>query len=216
MATASIFARGEFFVHVAARDAQRGLARTHSLLHTCCCESARSSQGPLHIGAATAGRLQDSTLHDLDAGDGAVARVGLLALDLADDLHGRLVEHLAENNVLAVEPGRRDGRDEEPAGALRLRGLLPRSALAALRTRSWANGTHWEPLVFGPALAMESWPGLVCLNLKFSSANFSPESGGRLHQHLRVQLSRVDPAASQQLGIDANRRSTCRHGRHRT
>jgi hypothetical protein len=83
-----------------------------------------------------------------------------------------------------------------------VRGLLPRSALAAPRTRSWANGTHWEPLVFGPALAMESWPGLVCLNLKFSSANFSPESGGRLRQHLRVQLSRVDPAASQQLGID--------------
>merc|ERR1740117_563010 len=31
-----------------------------------------------------------------------------------------------------------------------------------------------EPLVFGPALAMERSPGPVCLSLKFSSANFSP------------------------------------------
>ena len=31
-----------------------------------------------------------------------------------------------------------------------------------------------EPLVFGPALAMERIPGPVCLSLKFSSANFSP------------------------------------------
>merc|ERR1712225_125617 len=31
-----------------------------------------------------------------------------------------------------------------------------------------------EPLVFGPALAMERSPGLVCFLEKFSSANFSP------------------------------------------
>src|SRR5215469_16844491 len=31
-----------------------------------------------------------------------------------------------------------------------------------------------EPLVLGPALAMDSRPGLVCLCVKFSSANFSP------------------------------------------
>lgn len=98
-----------------------GCSRTRSLMHTCSCGSAgKEPRASAH--AATAGRLQDSTLHDLDAGDGAVARVGLLALDLADDLQGRLVEHLAENNVLAVEPGRRDGRDKEPAGALRCEG----------------------------------------------------------------------------------------------
>ncbi|KAH3674279.1 hypothetical protein WICPIJ_009622, partial [Wickerhamomyces pijperi] len=33
---------------------------------------------------------------------------------------------------------------------------------------------NWEPLVFGPALAMDNKPGLVCLLEKFSSANFSP------------------------------------------
>ena len=33
---------------------------------------------------------------------------------------------------------------------------------------------NWEPLVPGPALAMERIPGPVCLRLKFSSSNFSP------------------------------------------
>lgn len=33
---------------------------------------------------------------------------------------------------------------------------------------------NWEPLVSGPALAMERRPFLECLSLKFSSANFSP------------------------------------------
>ena len=28
---------------------------------------------------------------------------------------------------------------------------------------------NWEPLVLGPALAMERSPGFVCLSLKFSS-----------------------------------------------
>jgi hypothetical protein len=31
-----------------------------------------------------------------------------------------------------------------------------------------------EPLVPGPALAIERMPGPVCLRVKFSSANFSP------------------------------------------
>jgi len=33
---------------------------------------------------------------------------------------------------------------------------------------------NWEPLVLGPALAMESRNGLLWVSLKFSSANFSP------------------------------------------
>merc|ERR1719336_849003 len=31
-----------------------------------------------------------------------------------------------------------------------------------------------EPLVLGPALAMERMPGPVCFRVKFSSANFAP------------------------------------------
>lgn len=33
---------------------------------------------------------------------------------------------------------------------------------------------NWEPLVSGPALAMERRPGPVCFSLKFSSANLVP------------------------------------------
>ena len=37
-----------------------------------------------------------------------------------------------------------------------------------------AHRKNCEPLVPGPALAIESTPGPVCLSLKFSSSNFSP------------------------------------------
>merc|ERR1711906_70998 len=33
---------------------------------------------------------------------------------------------------------------------------------------------NWEPLVLGPAFAMERVPAPSCLRVKFSSANFSP------------------------------------------
>eukprot|EP00429_Kryptoperidinium_foliaceum_P076945 CAMPEP_0176224642 /NCGR_PEP_ID=MMETSP0121_2-20121125/21357_1 /TAXON_ID=160619 /ORGANISM="Kryptoperidinium foliaceum, Strain CCMP 1326" /LENGTH=59 /DNA_ID=CAMNT_0017563897 /DNA_START=31 /DNA_END=210 /DNA_ORIENTATION=- len=33
---------------------------------------------------------------------------------------------------------------------------------------------NWEPLVFGPAFAMDKMPGPVCLSVKFSSANLAP------------------------------------------
>merc|ERR1711879_396363 len=33
---------------------------------------------------------------------------------------------------------------------------------------------NWEPLVFGPAFAMERMPGPVCFRVKFSSANLAP------------------------------------------
>ena len=33
---------------------------------------------------------------------------------------------------------------------------------------------NWEPLVFGPALAMDRVPGPVCFSLKFSSSNLCP------------------------------------------
>jgi hypothetical protein len=33
---------------------------------------------------------------------------------------------------------------------------------------------NWDPLVLGPALAIDNKLGLVCFNLKFSSGNFSP------------------------------------------
>merc|ERR1739844_689295 len=33
---------------------------------------------------------------------------------------------------------------------------------------------NWDPLVLGPALAIERIPASVCLRVKFSSANLSP------------------------------------------
>lgn len=33
---------------------------------------------------------------------------------------------------------------------------------------------NWDPLVLGPALAMDRIPGPVCVRLKFSSANLLP------------------------------------------
>ena len=33
---------------------------------------------------------------------------------------------------------------------------------------------NWEPLVFGPAFAMDRRSGLSCLSLKFSSLNLAP------------------------------------------
>lgn len=36
------------------------------------------------------------------------------------------------------------------------------------------SSTHWLPLVWGPALAMESSPGRSCFSVKPSSSNFSP------------------------------------------
>lgn len=33
---------------------------------------------------------------------------------------------------------------------------------------------NWDPLVFGPALAIDRMPGPVCFRVKFSSANLVP------------------------------------------
>ena len=66
-----------------------------------------------------------------------------------DDVHA--LNDLAEHNVLAVEPRGNHSGDEELYGE-RLSG-------AKLGT---GDKVHtWEPLVLGPAFAMERRPGLV-------------------------------------------------------
>ena len=75
---------------------------------------------------------------------------------------------LAKDDVLAVQPRRHRGRDEE----------LQRRHLSAAQ-RSTAQdageppgrpaGQTWEPLVSLPELAMDSMPGSECLSAKFSS-----------------------------------------------
>lgn len=70
----------------------------------------------------------------------------------------------AEDNVLAVEPA-------ETKVRIQVNDVRGHDANHAVLTVQRKN---WEPLVLGPALAMERTPGPVCLSVKFSSANFSP------------------------------------------
>ena len=62
------------------------------------------------------------------------------------------VEDLAEDDVLAVEPGRLDGGDEELKEIRVARLILALSDVVHLATLTWL------PLVSLPALAMESQP----------------------------------------------------------
>lgn len=97
-------------------------------------------------------------------GDGLLsgAVLGADLLDGLDDL--KTLDNLAEDDVLAVQPGGLDGADEE-LGAV---GSCALNQFSNLKTRGSVLS------VPGPALAMERIPGPVCLRLKFSSSNFSP------------------------------------------
>lgn len=78
------------------------------------------------------------------------------------------IGNLAEDDMLAIEPRCNDGGDKE---------LRPVAIENWCVNRHSVNGeTKGVQLtyVLGPALAMESRPGLVCLTVKFSSLNFSP------------------------------------------
>ena len=55
---------------------------------------------------------------------------------------------------------------------------------------------NWDPLVFFPALAMERIPGLVCFNLKFSSAWGNP-----FRRQLRL-MTLVKPHTFELLAVD--------------
>lgn len=75
---------------------------------------------------------------------------------LLHDFH--TFHHLPKYNVFTVQPRGDNGGDEELA-LCELVGLVMDSS----------DKQTCEPLVFGPALAMDKSPGLLCLNLKFSS-----------------------------------------------
>ena len=82
------------------------------------------------------------------------------------NVHALLISDLTEDDVLAIQPGGNDGGDEElRAIAVRRKNIQRHKRLLGIMAM-----TH----VFGPALAMDSMPGLVWARLKFSSANFSP------------------------------------------
>src|SRR3954451_2944844 len=66
---------------------------------------------------------------DADVVGGLVARVGRLALDRVDDLHA--LDDLAEDRVLAVEPRRLAGRDQEELRAVGVRARVGHRQRAA-------------------------------------------------------------------------------------
>ena len=66
--------------------------------------------------------------------------------------------------MLAIKPAGDNGGDEE-LGAV--------TATQICKLSDGGKGKLFA-YVLGPALAIERSPGLVCLRMKFSSANFSP------------------------------------------
>ena len=68
----------------------------------------------------------------------------------------------------------------EPQASTALMTLYPSRTCPKTVCLPFRNGVatvhrkNCEPLVLGPALAMESTPGPVCLSVKFSSANLAP------------------------------------------
>lgn len=118
------------------------------------------------VALVTLARLDDGRL--LAVLDGTAGGTG--SLDGLDDLEGLIVGNLAEDDVAAVQPGGHDGGDEE-LGAVAGLDLL--ADIRRIGTQNWAPPGQ-VTYVLGPALAMDSRPGRVCLIWKFSSANFSP------------------------------------------
>lgn len=122
-----------------------------------------SRQSSTHLSITTA-------VDDGGLGSGADgAGRGAEGLELLDNLHGALVSNLAEDDVLAIEPRGHNSGDEELG------------AVAMTEQKKWnvsgdsrETTIRVETYVLGPALAMDSRPGRVCLYLKFSSGNFSP------------------------------------------
>lgn len=112
---------------------------------------------------------------DLLAG---LAVLGAAALHGLHHVHPLL--HAAEHHVLAIQPG--GGTpcvcvSPPPQGttAPRVGGSCPLSPPFPTHHSVLAvQMKNWEPLVLGPALAMDRIPGPVCFRMKFSSANFSP------------------------------------------
>lgn len=123
------------------------------LLHT---DKRRSRSFPLQLARVDDGR-------SLVVLDGTALGAG--SLDGLDNLQRVIIGDLAEDDVSGVQPRSDDSGDEELGTVARV-GRLAGNGWHSVATKS----TH----VLGPALAMDSKPGLSCWRVKFSSANFSP------------------------------------------
>lgn len=88
-------------------------------------------------------------------------------LNCLDDIE--TIGNLAKDDMLAIEPRCNDGGDKELGSVAIEKWCVNRYSVEG-GERKGVQSTY----VLGPALAMESRPGLVCLSAKFSSENFSP------------------------------------------
>lgn len=97
-----------------------------------------------------------------------LAGIAAGGLESLDNVHRLLVSNIAEDDVLLVEPASDNCGDEE-LGTVAIRAI----------SRSYTYQIKMSSYVLGPALAMESRPGVLCLRSSFlfnahSSLNFSP------------------------------------------
>ena len=84
----------------------------------------------------------------------------------SDDIHS--FQNFSKHNVFPIKPSSDDLHPHQLNS-------YDRSIInGAFGGKGTVVTKNCDPLVLGPAFAMERRPGLECFNLKFSSANFSP------------------------------------------
>ena len=96
---------------------------------------------------------------------GGLARWSALSLDGRHYIN--TVRNGSEDDVLSVEPGTGNYAGEQRLVRQCNHGSIKEIAVPVVTK-------NCEPLVLGPAFAMDRSPGLVCFNLKFSSGNLLP------------------------------------------
>lgn len=78
--------------------------------------------------------------------------------------HIKAFKYFSKDNMLPIQPAA-DGN--QPLSNIQGNRLLTNLVTTVVMK-------NWEPLVSLPEFAMLNRPGLLCFNLKFSSANFGP------------------------------------------
>ena len=130
---------------------------------------------------------------------GGLARARAEGLDLGHDVHRAVVEDLAKHNVAVWEKHKAEGggvmRGQPPGpGACRCPALADALSSHEVLTVVMKN---CEPLVLGPALAMDRMPGPVCS--KEGGGEKKTGVGGKAMRKrvgTRVDLSCAPPAAA--------------------
>lgn len=143
--------------------------------------------------------LELSTAFDHNLGTGST-RSRSDALNLLDDVH--TLDNGSKDDVLAIQPC---GFSSAQENCWQRNQKVRKHFQYQGSTRILWN-LHWEPLVLGPALAMDKIPAPVCLSWKFSSGNFPPENSSQV-----TRVSHSNPSKKRSLKpsrLTVNRLST--------